>query len=154
MTPLDATDVQLIDLAQHHFPLVREPYKAIAKKLGISEDETICRMQRLVAEGIVRDIGPVFDLTALGFASTLIALKVPSEGVDHAAAIINGNAGVSHNYEREGEYNIWFTLTAPTPEELAAVLNELLNSIRPEKLLNVPVRRVLKLRTNFLASQS
>jgi DNA-binding Lrp family transcriptional regulator len=151
---LDTIDVELIDLAQHHFPLVREPYKAIAKKLSISEDEVLSRMRRLVAEGIVRDIGPVFDLTALGFASTLIALKVPSEGVDHAAAIINGNAGVSHNYEREGEYNLWFTLTAPSPEELAAALNEIVHSIQPEKSLNVPVRRVLKLRTNFLASQS
>lgn len=154
MPSLDATDVQLIDLVQHHFPLVLEPYKAIAKKLGISEDETLFRMRRLVAEGIVRDIGPVFDLTALGFASTLIALRVPSVGVDHAAAIINGNTGVSHNYEREGEYNLWFTLTAPSPEELAAALDEILHSIQPEKSLSVPVRRVLKLRTKFLASQS
>ena len=153
MHALDDIDVQLIDLVQHDFPVVPEPYKAIAQKLERSENEVLSRMRRLVAEGIVRDIGPVFDLAALGFASTLVALRVQSDAVDRAAAMINANSGVSHNYEREGEYNLWFTLTAPSEDLLAASLDEIVRTVRPEKFLNVPVRRVLKLQTKFLASR-
>jgi DNA-binding Lrp family transcriptional regulator len=131
---------------------VREPYKAIAKELRVSEDEVLFRMQQLVAEGIIRDIGPVYDSKALGFASTLVALKVDEDEVNEAGAIINGYAGVSHSYEREGEYNIWFTLTAPSKEELASALDEILGLIKPQKALDIPVQRVLKLKTKFIAS--
>ena len=132
--------------------MVREPYKAIAEELRVSEGEVLFRMQQLVAEGIIRDIGAVFDSKALGLASTLVALKVSNDAINEAGAIINGYVGVSHSYEREGEYNIWFTLTAPSKEELAFALDEILGLIKPQKALDIPVQRVLKLRTNFIAS--
>ena len=131
---------------------MREPYKAIAEQLGVSENEVLSRVRQLVSEGIIRDIGAVFDPRALGLASTLVALTVPNDAVKEAGAIINGYVGVSHSYEREGEYNIWFTLAAPSAEELAFALEEILRLIKPQKALDIPIRRVLKMRTNFVAS--
>ncbi len=150
MRPLDAIDAQLIDRLQHHFPLVREPYKAIAEILGCTEDEILLRTRQLVADGVIRDIGPVFNLRALGFASTLVAFKVPSDLIDHSSTVINRYAGVSHNYEREGYFNLWFTLTAPTAEALASTLDEIIRFVRPEEVLNLPVLRTLKIKTRFV----
>lgn len=149
MRPLDAIDARLIDRVQHHFPLVREPYKAIAETLGCTEDDVLLRTRRLVVEGIIRDIGPVFNLRALGFASTLVAFKVPSDMIEQASAVINEYAGVSHNYEREGHFNLWFTLTAPTAEALASTLDEIIRFVRPEEVLDLPVLRTLKIKTSF-----
>ncbi len=154
MLQLDTIDAQLIDLVQYHFPVVREPYKTIAETLGCSEEEILLRMQRLVDGGIIRDIGPIFDLRALGFASTLVAFKVPSDAIDQAGAIINEYPGVSHNYEREGKYNLWFTLTAPSAEELASTLAEITHLIGPEHALDVPVLRTLKIKTRFVTPPS
>ncbi|MGZ4906981.1 MAG: siroheme decarboxylase subunit alpha [Halobacteriota archaeon] len=150
MRPLDAIDAELIDRVQHHFPLVRKPYKAIAETLGCTEEQVLLRTRQLVADGIIRDIGPVFNLRALGFASTLVAFKVPSDMIDQASAVINGYGGVSHNYEREGHFNLWFTLTAPSAEALTSTLDEIMHLVRPEEVLDVPVLRTLKIKTRFV----
>ncbi|MGZ4922199.1 MAG: siroheme decarboxylase subunit alpha [Halobacteriota archaeon] len=150
MRPLDAIDAELIDRVQHHFPLVRKPYKAIAETLGCTEEQVLLRTRQLVADGIIRDIGPVFNLRALGFASTLVAFKVPSDMIDQASAVINGYGGVSHNYEREGHFNLWFTLTAPSADALTSTLDEIIHLVRPEEVLDVPVLRTLKIKTRFV----
>ncbi|MGZ4903153.1 MAG: siroheme decarboxylase subunit alpha [Halobacteriota archaeon] len=150
MRPLDAIDAELIDRVQHHFPLVRKPYKAIAETLGCTEEQVLLRTRQLVADGIIRDIGPVFNLRALGFASTLVAFKVPSDMIDQASAVINGYGGVSHNYEREGHFNLWFTLTAPSADALTSTLDEIIHLVRPEVVLDVPVLRTLKIKTRFV----
>jgi DNA-binding Lrp family transcriptional regulator len=145
----DAIDSQLINLLQHDFPLAKEPYKELATRLDIPEDEILGRVRRLKTDGVIREIGPIFNLKMIGLASTLIALRVPEHAVDRAVQIINSYAGVTHNYEREGTYNIWFTLTASSEEGLAATLEEMKGKIHPLRWLVVPVKRVLKLKTNF-----
>jgi len=85
----------------------------------------------------------------IGLTSTLVALKVPEDSVDGAAQIINSYVGVTHNYEREGDYNIWFTLAATSEEGLASTLEEIKKKVHPLLSLVVPVKRVLKMKTNF-----
>jgi len=145
----DAIDSQLINLLQHEFPLVKEPYKELAKMLNTPETEILSRIRRLKANGVIREIGPIFNSEMIGLTSTLVALKVPEDTVDGAAQIINSYAGVTHNYEREGDYNIWFTLAATSGEALASTLEEIKEKIRPMHFLVVPVKRVLKIKTNF-----
>ena len=149
MRAFDAIDSQLINLLQHEFPLTKEPYRELATRLDTSEDEILTRIRRLKADGVIREIGPIFNSKMIGLASTLVALRVPEHAVDRAAQIINSYAGVTHNYEREGEYNIWFTITAASEDGLASTLEEIKGKIHPLDSLVVPVRRVLKLRTNF-----
>ncbi len=149
MRTFDALDSQLINLLQHEFPLTKEPYRELATRLDAPEDEILARIRRLKSDGVIREIGPIFNSRMIGLASTLVALRVPEHAVDGAAQIINSYAGVTHNYEREGEYNIWFTLTAASEEGLASTLEEIKGKIRPLDSLVVPVKRVLKLRTNF-----
>jgi len=145
----DAIDSQLINLLQHEFPLVKEPYKELAKMLNTPETEILSRIRRLKANGVIREIGPIFNSEMIGLTSTLVALKVPEDTVDGAAQIINSYAGVTHNYEREGDYNIWFTLAATSGEALASTLEEIKEKIRPMHFLVVPIKRVLKIKTNF-----
>ena len=149
MRTFDAIDSQLINILQYEFPLEKEPLKKIATRLDIPEDEILTRVRRLKADGVIREIGPVFNSKMIGLASTLIALRVPEHAIDRAAQIINSYAGVTHNYEREGQYNIWFTLTATSEESLASTLEEIKGKIRPEGFLVIPIKRVLKLKTNF-----
>ena len=145
----DAINSRLINLLQYEFPLAKEPYRELATKLGTPEDEILARVRRLKADGVIREIGPIFNSKMIGLASTLVALRVPEHAVNRAAQIINSYAGVTHNYEREGDYNIWFTLTAASEERLASTLEEIEGRIHPLRSLVVPAKRVLKLKTNF-----
>lgn len=145
----DAMDSQLINLLQHEFPLVKEPYRELAKKLNTSEAEILSRIKKLKAEGVIRDIGPIFNSKMIGLTSTLVALKVAENSVEEAAHIINSYVGVTHNYEREGDYNIWFTLTAASEEGLVSTLEEIKARVRPLRFLELPAKRIFKVKTNF-----
>jgi DNA-binding Lrp family transcriptional regulator len=145
----DGIDSQLINLLQHEFPLVKEPYKELAKKLSTSEAEILLRIKKLKADGVIRDIGPIFNSKMIGLTSTLVALKVAENIVEEAAQVINSYVGVTHNYEREGDYNIWFTLAAASEEGLASTLEEIKGRVHPLRFLVLPVKRVLKIKTNF-----
>ena len=136
-------------MLQYEFPLEKEPFKEIATRLDTPEDEILTRVRRLKADGVIREIGPIFNSKMIGLASTLVALRVPEHAIDRAAQIINSYVGVTHNYEREGPYNIWFTLTATSEESLASTLEEVKGKIKPDGLLVIPIKRVLKLKTNF-----
>lgn len=113
---LDAIDRRLLVLLQRGLPLVTRPYAAIAAQTGLSENEALARLRRLKDGGdssLIRDIGPIFDSCALGYRSTLVAMAVPVERIDEAAAVVNAHPGVSHNYLREHRWNLWFTLAVP-----------------------------------------
>jgi len=120
---LDATDRRLLVLLQRGLPLVARPYAAIAAEAGISEDGALARVRRL-SEGqdgsLIREIGPIFDSRALGYRSTLVAMSVPGESVDEAAAVVNAHPGVGHNYLREHRWNLWFTLAVPPGNDVEA----------------------------------
>ena len=116
--PLDDTDRRLMNLLQSSFPLQREPFELIASEAELALDEVMTRTQRLLDERIIREITPIFDTRALGYSSMLVAAKVDSSNPQRAAKIVNSHPGVSHNYLRTHEFNLWFTIATPPDSEL------------------------------------
>jgi DNA-binding Lrp family transcriptional regulator len=147
---LDATDRQLLNLVQEAFPLSRRPYLDLARQLGLTEEEVLFRLRRLKEAGSIRRIGPVLDLQAMGYAGTLCALRAPEERLPEIAGAINSFPGVTHNYRRDHEqYNLWFTLTAPSRDELLRTLNEIRRQTGVEEILELPTVRRFKIRLRF-----
>src|SRR6476646_13681 len=115
---MDAADKRLCDLIQNEFPVVERPYAAIGERLEMGEDEVLERVQRLRGERIIRQISAIFDTRKLGYRSMLVAARAPAERADEAAEVISTHPGVTHNYERKHEFNIWFTLGVPPTSRL------------------------------------
>ena len=111
--PLDETDKRIMNLMQSSFPLVPEPFAALAEEAGLDVEDFKTRTQRLLDGRIIREITPIFDTRALGYSSMLVAAKVDAEYPHRPAAIINEHPGVSHNYLRDHEFNLWFTIATP-----------------------------------------
>ena len=122
---LDAVDQELLNVVQEEFPLASRPFQVLGAKLGLEEDEVMERMRRLKTEGVIRQTGAIFDTRSLGYKSSLIAMKTDKERSDEAAEILNAHPGISHNYLRNHEYNIWFTLAVPPYKELEPEMNRL-----------------------------
>ena len=116
---MDATDRHLLNRIQEDFPLVAEPYGALAAALGTTETEVIDRIKRLRVDGIVRQISAIFDTRALGYQSTLVAMRLPPERLEEGAAVVSAHPGVSHNYARQHHFNLWFTLAVPPGQDAA-----------------------------------
>ena len=108
--PLDETDKKLLNLLQGSFPLVERPFAEVAQAAALSEADVLARTRRLLDERIIREITPIFDTRVLGYSSMLVAAKVDPEHPWRAAKIINSHPGVSHNYLRDHDFNIWFTI--------------------------------------------
>lgn len=119
-----ALERQLLNDYQRDFPLVKRPFARIAKQLGVTEAEVLDALRLLKAEGTISRVGPVFPPNRLG-ASTLAAMQVPASRLEQVAELVNAYAEVNHNYEREHTFNLWFVVTAESPERLATVLAEI-----------------------------
>jgi len=129
---VDEKDGLLLNALQEAFPLVERPFAAIGERIGMSEEETLTRTIRLRRAQIIRQISAIFDTRALGYRSSLVAFKTPPEKVRETVRIINRHPGVSHNYERNHSYNIWFTIAVPPgndPEEDVRILAEASGSL-------------------------
>lgn len=155
----DKTDLAILTALQEDFPLVSRPWEAIAERLGIPETEIISRMKMLKEAGIIRDISPVLESRSLGLhAATLVALHVPEERMDEIAAIISSYAEVSHNFQRDHYYSLWFTIAAQNGEGIHNVLDEILQQtgIPESDVLNLPTIKKIKIdvRFSFLPAQS
>ena len=110
---LDETDRKIVQMLQDDFPIVERPWKEVGDKLHLTENDVINRLKRLNEQGITRKIGSIVDASKVGLtAATLVAMRVPKNKVAEVASIINSYGSISHNYEREHEYNVWFTITA------------------------------------------
>ncbi len=144
---LDKTGRLLLETIQQAVPLTRRPYEALGRAVGVSESDVLARLQRVRELGLISRISAIFDTRSLGYESVLVAAKVPADRVDAAAAVINEHPGVSHNYLRTAEYNLWFTLAVPAVsalglEKTAARLAEL-SGATAYRLL--PAGRVFKI---------
>jgi DNA-binding Lrp family transcriptional regulator len=149
MPELDPTDSSILNRIQSDFPITSRPFLAVANELGISEKEVLDRVVRLKANGIIRRIGGNFVPGKLGFVSTLCAARVPADEVDRFAQIVNRYPGVTHNYQRDNKYNVWFTFIAPSMEEIEENLNQIARKSGIEDILNLPATRVFKIRAEF-----
>ncbi|HTX13089.1 MAG TPA: AsnC family transcriptional regulator [Solirubrobacteraceae bacterium] len=150
-TPLDDLDKRLLNLMQGSFPIARRPYQHVAAQAGIAEEEAIARVQELLDERIVRQVTPIFDTRALGYSSMLVAAKVDAENPWRAANIINAHPGVSHNYLRNHEFNIWFTIaTEPdSPLGLDGTLEALAKEAGAESVRQLPTLQLFKIRMDL-----
>jgi siroheme decarboxylase len=148
--PLDDLDKRLLNLMQGSFPIASRPYQHVAAEAGMSED-AIGRVQRLLDERIIRQVTPIFDTRALGYSSMLVAAKVDPENPWRAANIINEHPGVSHNYLRNHEFNIWFTIaTEPdSPLGLEATLEVLGRIAGAESIRQLPTLKLFKIRMDL-----
>ena len=146
---MDTVDKQLLNLIQSDFPITSEPYKEIGIKLGISEAEVIQRLTDLKTNRIIRRIGATFDSKKLGYRSTLCAMKVPNERLDEVAKLVNSYSGVTHNYLRNHDYNMWFTLITESEKKQHDILQEIQEKSGITDLLNLPAVRFFKVRVDF-----
>ncbi len=149
--PLDDTDRQLLNLLQGRFALEPRPFARVAGLAEIGEDEVLARTQRLIDERIIRQITPIFDTRVLGYSSMLVAAKVDAENPHRAAKIVNSHPGVSHNYLRDHDFNMWFTIATEPDSKLGLegtleVLQELTGA---ESVRQLPTLKLFKIRMDL-----
>ena len=149
--PLDDTDRRLMNLLQSSFPLQREPFELIASEAELAVDEAMTRTQRLLDERIIREITPIFDTRALGYASMLVAAKVDADHPQRAARIVNSHPGVSHNYLRTHDFNLWFTIATPPDSKLglSGALDVLMRETGAESMRQLPTLTLFKINMNL-----
>ncbi|MEA2157150.1 MAG: siroheme decarboxylase [Solirubrobacteraceae bacterium] len=146
--PIDDVDRRVLNLMQGSFPLDPRPYAAVAAAAELTEAEVMARVQRLLDDRIIRQVTPIYDTRALGYGSMLVAAKVDPEHPWRAAKIINSHPGVSHNYLRNHEFNMWFTLAVEGDSKLGLqgtldVLQELTGA---ESIRQLPTLKLFKIR--------
>jgi len=149
--PLDETDKRLMNLLQSSFPLDPEPFALVASEAELDLDDVLARTRRLLDERIIREITPIFDTRALGYESMLVAAKVDSEHPQRAAQIVNSHPGVSHNYLRTHDFNLWFTIATPPDSGLglAGTLDVLMRETGAESMRQLPTLTLFKINMNL-----
>ncbi|MCP3925390.1 MAG: Lrp/AsnC family transcriptional regulator [Desulfobacterales bacterium] len=149
MTKFDDIDKMIINRIQSDFPIAERPYKVIAEELGLSEEVVLDKVRNLKEAGFIRRIGGNFGPEKLGFTSTLCAAKVPSEKINEFAEVVNKYPGVTHNYLRENDFNVWFTFISPSMDEIKSNLEQIKKDTGVEEILNLPATDVFKIRAQF-----
>jgi DNA-binding Lrp family transcriptional regulator len=146
---MEEIDKKILNILQKEFPLEEQPFLIVGQRCGISEDETINRILKMKEEGIIRRIGAVFDGAKLGRVSTLCAVRVPEEKIESFVQIVSANKNVTHNYRRNNEYNIWFTVSAATAKELEAFLADVKEKTGVTDIQDMRAVRTFKINASF-----
>ncbi len=149
--PLDDADRKLLNLMQGSFPIAPQPYRHVASLAGVSEEEAMSRVSRLLEKRIIRQVTPIFDTRALGYSSMLVAAKVDPDYPHRAAQVINAHPGVSHNYLRNHEFNLWFTIATEPDSELGleGTLDVLARESGAESVRQLPTLKLFKIRMDL-----
>lgn len=145
---LDSVDRHILNIIQSSFPLESRPYAAIGRTVGVSEEEAFTRVQKMKERKTIRRIGANFDSAKLGFRSTLCAAKVPEAMLAAFVDEVNAHPGVTHNYLRSHEYNVWFTCIAPSWDALCAIVDGIADKMGIQ-ILNLPATRLYKVKVDF-----
>jgi len=149
MAHMDEVDKAILNRVQSNFPITSRPYLTLAQELNLSENEVLSRLRRLKSDGIIRRIGGNFTPAKLGFVSTLCAASVSENQIDRFTRIVNRYPGVTHNYQRENIYNIWFTFIGPSMVEIEKNLKQIGKETGVTNILNLPATKVFKIRAHF-----
>ncbi len=149
--PLDDVDKRVLNLMQGLFPITLRPYASVANEAQLDEAEVLARVQRLLDERIIRQVTPIFDTRALGYSSMLVAAKVDPENPWRAATVINSHPGVSHNYLRNHEFNIWFTVATEPDSKLGleGTLEVLARLAGADSIRQLPTLKLFKIRMDL-----
>jgi DNA-binding Lrp family transcriptional regulator len=136
---------------QGSFPLEPRPYARVAEGAGMSEKQAIARVQELIDARIIRQVTPIFDTRALGYSSMLVAAKVDPKNPHRAAKVINAHPGVSHNYLRNHEFNLWFTIAVEPDSELGldGTLDALAEEAGATSIRQLPTLKLFKIRMDL-----
>lgn len=146
---LSTFDKSLLNLLQGNIPICSRPFAAMAEQLGADEGAVISRLRELKAAGYLRRIGTFFNSNNLGYAGTLVALKVEPEEIVTVAEAVNKYPEATHNYEREGKYNLWFTLLTRNAEQESSILAEIKSMRGVEDMLRLKSNRKYKVNVQF-----
>ncbi len=146
---MDKINRKILNNMQVDFPIASRPYKIIANKLGILEDELIQRVRLMKEDMLIRRIGGNFSPDKLGFYSTLCAAKVSLDKVKLFTDTVNDYPGVTHNYKRDHKFNIWFTFIAPSRQIIQESLDQISKTTGVKNILNLPATNVFKISANF-----
>ncbi len=145
----DLIDRQILNVVQSRFPLDPRPYARIGEEVGAGENDVMERISRLKKSNVIRQISAIFDTRRLGYKTTLVAFRCPPETLDQAAQRINLHPGVSHNYERNGYFNLWFTIAVPPNEDIETVVNAMAEDTGALSARLMPTIRFFKIGVNF-----
>ena len=146
---MDCIDEKILKRIERQFPISSCPYRDLARELTLTEEEVISRISRLKEKGIILRIGAFFDSEKLGLKSTLIAMKVPQPRLQEVARMVNHYPGVTHNYRREHEFNLWFVLMGKNRKEIDEILSKIKDQTGINDILNLPKKQLFKLKLNF-----
>jgi len=149
--PLDELDKRLLNLMQGSFPLAPRPYAEVARLAEVPEAEVLRRVQRLLKERIIRQVTPIFDTRVLGYKSMLVAARVDPENPHRAARIVNSHPGVSHNYLRNHDFNMWFTIAVEPDSKLGldGTLDVIQRETGADSIRQLPTLRLFKIRMDL-----
>ena len=144
---IDTIDRDLLNIIQREFPLEREPFEAMGRSLDLAGDEVIRRIEALKRGRMIRQISAIFDTRVLGYQSSLVAARIPPEKLNPAAKAINSHPGVSHNYERNNEFNLWYTVAVPPNSRLGleGTVNVLHKISEADKTRILPTLKLFKI---------
>ncbi|QJT09180.1 siroheme decarboxylase subunit alpha [Oceanidesulfovibrio marinus] len=145
---MDSYDKKILDRIQSGFPLAPRPYQVLGDEIGMTEAEVLARVRALRGRGIIRRIGANFQSKKLGFRSTLCAAHVPQEKLESFVDTVNAYVGVTHNYQRDHYYNVWFTFIGPSWDAVCDTLAEISAKTGIE-VLNMPAERLYKIKVEF-----
>ena len=154
MTSLDPVDKRILGVIQSGFPVCERPFLKIAESIGISEDTLIERIKTLKENRIIRRFGAVFDSRKLGYVSTLVAVRIPDAGrIPAVAAEINRFNEVTHNYQRENGFNLWFTLIAESRKRVEEIISRVESLSGVEEVHDLPADEMYKIKVDFRPPQ-
>ncbi|MGB6463053.1 MAG: Lrp/AsnC family transcriptional regulator [Nitrosotalea sp.] len=142
---MDKMDKEILNEIQWTFPLVPRPYSDIAKKFQMSDEELMQRLRALKEAGIIRQLSAIFDTRRLGYKSALVAMAIDADKLDNIANQVNKHPGVSHNYERNHEYNLWFTLAVPPGSDLKSEIDKFSKLQGINKVRTLPTIKLFKI---------
>ncbi|MDR2460377.1 MAG: Lrp/AsnC family transcriptional regulator [Deltaproteobacteria bacterium] len=152
---LSETERLVLDSIQDNFPLESRPYEHLAQSLNsrhglsLTESEVIQIVGTLKTRGYIRRLGAIFNSKPLGYMTTLCALKIPTDRVDHYAKLLNSYPQVTHNYIRDNPLNLWFTFCYDREKEIQELLNKLKQELGQNSVFQFNSRKIFKIRAVF-----
>lgn len=146
---LDEIQKAVLNQIQSDFPIDPRPYRVLGQRLGLSEEAVLDQVRRLRRSGVIRRIGGNFSSTSLGYASTLCAARVPEDRLESFIRRVNQFDGVTHNYRREHDLNVWFTFIAPSMDDIERALADISRDTGVTEIYNLPAVQTFKIKVDF-----
>lgn len=151
-TRLSEVDKNLLRIVQDSFPLSLDPWKDIGEEIGLSKEETLSRAQMLSDMGVIKRIGPIVESRSIGLnSSTLVLVRASSDKLEELVRIVNGYEGITHNYERDCDFNIWFTLRGKDRNEIENTIGQITERAELDgaDMIDLPTMRMFKIGVRY-----